>query len=155
MGTVKAIVGFLVIIACVYAGFQIALPELANYSFQDDLRSVAMMGGSNPHTTDQELIDRTLIELDGTPDKSRLGSNAILGASLACAHAAAASCGLPLWRYLDRDGTARLPLPMASSATSAVTGLPVRSSNESAVNRSAKSWTSWSGTGSSRINRSA
>jgi len=60
--------------------------------------------------TDQELIDRTLIELDGTPDKSRLGANAVLGASLACAHAAAASRGLPLWRYLDRDGTARLPL---------------------------------------------
>jgi hypothetical protein len=58
MGTVKAIVGFLVIIACVYAGFQIAPPELANYSFQDDLRSVAMMGGSNPHTTDQELIEQ-------------------------------------------------------------------------------------------------
>jgi enolase len=64
--------------------------------------------------TDQELIDRTLIELDGTPDKSRLGANAILGASLACAHAAAASCGVPLWRYLDRDGTARLPLPMVN-----------------------------------------
>src|SRR5438477_2506788 len=59
--------------------------------------------------TDQELIDRTLIELDGTPDKSRLGANAILGASLACAHAAAASRGLPLWRHLDRDGSARLP----------------------------------------------
>ena len=60
MGTVKAIVGFLVIIACVYAGFQIAPPELANYSFQDDLRSVAMMGGSNPHTTDQELIEQVI-----------------------------------------------------------------------------------------------
>jgi hypothetical protein len=57
MGTVKAIVGFLVIIGCVYAGFQIAPPLLANYSFQDDLRNVAMVGGSNPHTTDQELID--------------------------------------------------------------------------------------------------
>jgi len=64
--------------------------------------------------TDQELIDRTLIELDGTPDKSRLGANAILGASLACAHAAAASRGLPLWRYLDREGTARMPLPMVN-----------------------------------------
>src|SRR5438128_1156051 len=64
--------------------------------------------------TDQELIDRTLIELDGTPDKSRLGANAILGASLACAHAAAVSRGLPLWRHLDRDGTARLPLPMVN-----------------------------------------
>jgi hypothetical protein len=60
MGTVKALIGFLVIIACVYAGFQIAPPELANYSFQDDLRNVAMVGGSNPHTTDQELIDQII-----------------------------------------------------------------------------------------------
>jgi hypothetical protein len=57
MGTVKAIIGFLAIIACVYAGFQIVPPELSNYSFEDDLKNVAMMGGSNPHTTDQELID--------------------------------------------------------------------------------------------------
>jgi hypothetical protein len=57
MGTVKAIGGFLVIIACVYVGFQIVPPELTNYSFQDDLKNVAMMGGSNAHTTDQELID--------------------------------------------------------------------------------------------------
>ena len=57
MGTVKAIVGFLVIVACVYAGFQIIPPELTNYSFTDDLRNVAMVGGSNPHQTDQDLID--------------------------------------------------------------------------------------------------
>ena len=56
MGTVKAIIGFLAIIGCVYAGFQIVPPELANYSFEDDLKSVAMMGGSNPHTSDDELI---------------------------------------------------------------------------------------------------
>jgi hypothetical protein len=60
MGTVKAIVGFLVIIGCVYAGFQIAPPLLSNYSFQDDLRSVAMMGGSNVHTTDQELVESVI-----------------------------------------------------------------------------------------------
>jgi len=57
MGTVKAIVGILVIVACIYCLFQVVPPELSNYSFQDDLKSVAMMGGSNPHTTDQELID--------------------------------------------------------------------------------------------------
>src|SRR5437870_4709618 len=62
----------------------------------------------------QREIDETLLRLDGTPDKSRLGANALLGASLACAHAAAAARGLPLWRYLDRDGTARLPLPMVN-----------------------------------------
>lgn len=60
MGTIKAILGFLVIIACVYAGFQIIPPELSNYSFQDDLRDVAMMGGSNPHTTDQELVESVI-----------------------------------------------------------------------------------------------
>src|ERR1035438_2195853 len=57
MGTVKAIVGFLVIIAAVYAGFQIIPPELGNYSFQDDLRNIAMVGGANAHQTDQEIID--------------------------------------------------------------------------------------------------
>jgi enolase len=64
--------------------------------------------------TQQAAIDRAMIELDGTPDKSRLGANAILGMSLACAHAAAAFRGLPLWRYLDRDGLARMPLPMVN-----------------------------------------
>ncbi|HEV2395466.1 MAG TPA: hypothetical protein VGS27_00810 [Candidatus Sulfotelmatobacter sp.] len=57
MGTVKAIIGFLVIIGVVYCAFQIIPPELTNYSFQDDLHNIAMVGGSNPHETDQELID--------------------------------------------------------------------------------------------------
>jgi hypothetical protein len=60
MGTVKAIVGFLVIIGVIYAGFQIIPPELSNYSFQDDLRNIAMLGGSNPHTSDQELLDSVI-----------------------------------------------------------------------------------------------
>jgi enolase len=64
--------------------------------------------------TEQEAIDRSLCELDGTPDKSRLGANALLGVSLACAHAAAAARGLPLWRYLDTEGAACLPLPMVN-----------------------------------------
>ena len=63
---------------------------------------------------EQVLIDRALCALDGTSDKSRLGANAILAASLACAHAAAAARGLPLWRYLDPDGKARMPLPMVN-----------------------------------------
>jgi enolase len=63
---------------------------------------------------DQALIDRTLCELDGTPNKSRLGANAILSVSLACARAAAAAHGVPLWRYLDKDGRACLPLPMVN-----------------------------------------
>ena len=60
MGTVKAISGILVIVACIYCLFQIVPPELSDYSFQDDLRSVAMMGGSNLHTSDQELIDQVI-----------------------------------------------------------------------------------------------
>jgi hypothetical protein len=60
MGTSKAIVGFLAIIFLVYAGFQIAPPEMTNYSFTDDLRSIAMVGGSNPHETDQDLVDSVI-----------------------------------------------------------------------------------------------
>ena len=60
MGTLKAITGILAIVAAIYALFQIVPPELANYSFQDDLKNVAMLGGSNPHTTDQELIDQVV-----------------------------------------------------------------------------------------------
>jgi enolase len=60
---------------------------------------------------DQAAIDRMLIDLDGTPNKGRLGANAILGASLACAHAAAASAGLPLYRYLGGDSATLLPVP--------------------------------------------
>jgi len=60
MGTVRAIAGILAIIFVVYAGFQIIPPELTNYSFQDDLRTVATIGGSNPHTSDQELIDQVI-----------------------------------------------------------------------------------------------
>src|SRR5512144_2344603 len=62
--------------------------------------------------TDQEGLDRALIDLDGTPNKSRLGANAILGVSLAAAHAAAAEEGLPLWRYLGGEGAHVLPVPM-------------------------------------------
>jgi enolase len=61
---------------------------------------------------DQATLDRTLIELDGTPNKSRLGANAILGVSLAAAHAAAAEEGQPLWRYLGGEAAHVLPVPM-------------------------------------------
>ena len=61
---------------------------------------------------DQTLIDRVLIEADGTPDKSRFGANAILGASVACAKAAANASGLPLYRYLGGAGASVLPVPM-------------------------------------------
>ncbi|MDE3094926.1 MAG: phosphopyruvate hydratase [Chloroflexota bacterium] len=61
---------------------------------------------------DQAGLDRTLIALDGTPDKARLGANAVLGVSLANARAAAASAGLPLYRYLGGPSARTLPVPM-------------------------------------------
>ncbi len=62
--------------------------------------------------SDQAALDRRLIELDGTPNKSRLGANAILGVSLAAAHAQATEEGMPLWRYLGGDAAHILPVPM-------------------------------------------
>jgi enolase len=62
--------------------------------------------------SDQGAIDALLIELDGTPNKGTLGANAVLGVSLACAHAAAVSYGLPLYRYLGGAGAWTLPVPM-------------------------------------------
>ncbi|MCW2916989.1 MAG: phosphopyruvate hydratase [Actinomycetia bacterium] len=61
---------------------------------------------------DQRLIDQTMIDLDGTPDKSELGANAILGVSLAVAKAAAKSAGLPLFRYVGGPNAHLLPVPM-------------------------------------------
>jgi enolase len=81
-------------------------------------RAVANVSGeiaqavSGMDADDQAGLDRALIELDGTPNKSRLGANAILGVSLAAAHAAAAEEGLPLWRYLGGEAARVLPVPM-------------------------------------------
>jgi enolase len=61
---------------------------------------------------DQHALDRALVDCDGTPNKGRLGANAILGVSLAGAKAAAAEAGLPLWRYLGGDAAHVLPVPM-------------------------------------------
>jgi enolase len=61
---------------------------------------------------DQVALDEALIALDGTPNKSRLGANAILGVSLACAHAQAAEERVELWRYLGGAGARVLPVPM-------------------------------------------
>jgi hypothetical protein len=57
MGTVKALGGLLLVIAVIYSCFQIIPPELTNYSFQDDLRNIALVGGANPHQTDQDILD--------------------------------------------------------------------------------------------------
>ena len=66
--------------------------------------------GFNP--SDQEAIDQLLIELDGTENKGNLGANALLGVSMAVAHTAAASAGLPLYRYLGGTAANYLPCPM-------------------------------------------
>ncbi len=62
-------------------------------------------------STDQEAVDRALIALDGTDDRSTLGANAMVAVSMAAAHAAAAFHQVPLWRYLAGDAPVRLPLP--------------------------------------------
>ncbi|MDB5306639.1 MAG: phosphopyruvate hydratase [Gemmataceae bacterium] len=61
---------------------------------------------------DQVRVDRRMLELDGTPNKSRLGANAILGVSMAAAHAAANSLGLPLYRYVGGTNATVLPVPL-------------------------------------------
>ena len=63
---------------------------------------------------DQVSLDRLLIDLDGTPNKSKLGANALLGVSLAAAHAAAEATGLPLYRYLGGAGARTLPVPLVN-----------------------------------------
>jgi enolase len=62
--------------------------------------------------TEQKMIDEMLIDLDGTKNKGKLGANAILGVSLACARAAAESCGLPLYKYIGGPYACTLPAPM-------------------------------------------
>ncbi|MGM0427834.1 MAG: phosphopyruvate hydratase [Thermodesulfobacteriota bacterium] len=62
--------------------------------------------------TEQRLIDKTLVELDGTPNKGKLGANAILGVSLAVARAAADSLFIPLYRYIGGTNACRVPMPM-------------------------------------------
>ncbi|MBK1674324.1 phosphopyruvate hydratase [Ectothiorhodospira shaposhnikovii] len=62
--------------------------------------------------SDQEAIDRRMIELDGTPNKGRLGANALLAVSMALAHANARDTGLPLYRHLGGEGATLLPVPM-------------------------------------------
>ncbi|MFM9972539.1 MAG: phosphopyruvate hydratase, partial [Burkholderiales bacterium] len=62
-------------------------------------------------SSDQSAIDLCMINLDGRPDKSRLGANAIVAVSMACAHAAAAAVEVPLWKYLAGERNVGLPVP--------------------------------------------
>jgi enolase len=75
----------------------------------DDVIAPELMGED---AADQTAIDKLLLELDGTPNKSKLGANAILGVSLACARAAANAVGLPLYRYLGGPIARTLPVPL-------------------------------------------
>jgi enolase len=92
--------------------------DKARYGGKGVLKAVANVNGAiakaiiGKDATKQAEIDRILIELDGTPDKSKLGANAKLGASLAAAHAAANHMEIPLYRYLGGTDTYTLPVPM-------------------------------------------
>ncbi len=77
-----------------------------------NVNEVMALAIAGMNAADQKALDQALIDLDGTPNKSRLGANAILGVSLAAAHAAAAQAGLPLYRYLGGADTHLLPLPL-------------------------------------------
>ena len=74
--------------------------------------AAALVGNSD--AADQPAVDALLCQLDGTSNKSRLGANATLGVSLAAAHAAAAACEQPLYRYLAGEGDVALPVPMVN-----------------------------------------
>lgn len=78
--------------------------ENVNYSIREELEGFDV--------TNQIGIDSLLIELDGTPNKANLGANAMLGVSLACAHAAAIETNQPLYRYLGGVAASTLPIPM-------------------------------------------
>ena len=92
--------------------------DTARYKGKGVRRAVAHVNGeiaqalAGQDALDQAALDRTLCTLDGTPDKSRLGANALLAVSLAAAQAAAASRGRPLYRHLAPTGPLTLPVPM-------------------------------------------
>ncbi len=92
--------------------------DARRYAGKGVLQAVANVNGEiagevqGTDARDQVLIDRILVELDGTPNKGRLGANAILGVSMAVARAAAEASGLPLYRYLGGASARTLPVPM-------------------------------------------
>ncbi len=92
--------------------------DKARYMGKGVTKAVAAVNGelyealADMDAEDQIAIDKVMIALDGTPNKARLGANAILGVSLAVAKAAAESCGLPLYRYVGGASARTLPVPM-------------------------------------------
>jgi enolase len=77
----------------------------------ENVRSIIAPKVAGMSVTDQRLIDRTMVDLDGTPNKAKLGANAILGVSMAVARAAAEASGMPLYRYLGGTNASLLPVP--------------------------------------------
>jgi len=94
--------------------------DKSRYGGKGVLRAVANVSGeigsavAGRDALDQEGLDHALVELDGTPNKGRLGANALLGVSLAAAHAAAAAQGLPLYRSLGGPSVHLLPVPLVN-----------------------------------------
>jgi len=92
--------------------------DKGRYGGKGVLKAVESVNGeiydalSGMDAEDQVILDQTMIDLDGTPNKARLGANAILGVSLACAKAAAEEAGLPLYRYVGGAFASALPVPM-------------------------------------------
>ena len=101
-----------------YEAVELRDGDTKRYGGKGVLRAVANVNGeiaaamAGMRATDQALIDARLKELDGTANKGRLGANAILGVSLAVAHAAAAALRLPLYQYLGGPAAVTLPVPM-------------------------------------------
>jgi enolase len=101
-----------------YEAVELRDGDKSRYNGKGVLKAVANVNGTiakaitGMSATDQEKIDLTMIELDGTPDKSKLGANAILGTSLAVAYASADLKNIPLYRYLGGDDACTLPVPM-------------------------------------------
>ena len=79
--------------------------------YRDHIRDIIAPTLIGMEATDQAAVDAALLALDGTPTKSHLGANAILGVSMACARAAALGHELPLYRYLGGVGAVTLPVP--------------------------------------------
>jgi enolase len=101
-----------------YEAVELRDGDKSRYNGKGVLKAVANVNGAiasvivGMSALNQAEIDQALIKLDGTPDKSKLGANAILGTSLAVAHADANLKGMPLYRYLGKPGTYTLPVPM-------------------------------------------
>ena len=108
-GELRATWGLGTVFSLRMLGMFMVLPVLTTYGMALQGASEALIGLD---AQEQAFIDKTLIDLDGTDNKARLGANAMLAVSMACARAAADESGLPLYRYLGGSGFMQLPTPM-------------------------------------------